>query len=188
MRLYLFLFVILLGCTSARQPVAQPSSTLVIHADTDFTTSERIVIHRATESLMWQVGLRVEVIYDLDFRKVERLSSLRYEPRLIRVTSQSELTIGIDRHFNGTVFGWTTQNSTPSVYIVVDRLYGEGLALHVYLHELLHAFGADHVDDPGAVMYWRTDLSHKAVILNESDRNALARANDAKAVSHLSTK
>ena len=177
MRLYLFLFVILLGCTSARQPVAQPSSTLVIHADTDFTTSERIVIHRATRSLMSQVGLRVEVIYDLDFRKVERLSSLDGAVLLTRVARDAPLTREMDARFHGITFGWTTLTRRRA-YLASDVLSGGGetLFLHVVQHEFLHLVGCEHVSDPESVLFWATDHKHMAVVLSEADRLEYLRA------------
>ena len=177
MRLLVILLVILLGCRGQTPVTLVPPRSLIIHADTEFTPTEREIIHRATDTLMSEVGMRVDVRYDLDFGKVEHLARFQNVTQLMRIARDAQLTRDMDSRYRGIVFGWSVYANPPRVYVAADVLNGgEVLYLHVVIHELLHAVGCDHVSDPNAVLYWQTDLKHQAVKLTEADRLELARA------------
>ena len=174
----IFLVFFCLNCASITVPtVSVPERSLTIHADTEFPLEERRIIHQATQELKAQVGLSVEIIYDLDFGKVERLARLKDVKQLIRIERSAQLTRDMDLRFRGITFGWTMVGSPVRAYIASDVLKGgETLYAHVVMHELLHIVGCDHVSDPNAVLYWQTDLRHQAVRLTEADRTELLRA------------
>lgn len=167
MRLLAFCLVFLVSCVGVTSPSHIPVRVMYIHADKDFTPAERDVIAQATRELMSQASILVHVTYDLDFRKGV------HSTRLVRVTSRSELVREYDRWFGGVVYGWTRTIPRTELYVAADRLNDAGFALHVFLHEFLHAFGADHVEDEKAVMYGLSDAKHRAVVLTEADRAAL---------------
>jgi len=169
MHLLLIFLVFLLGCTAQKPLRYVPRPELTIHADTAFTPEEREVIQSASMELVSQIGVRVDVIYDLDLRKPERTF------RLVRVLSVNPATAEMDKFFQAEVYGWTHPFIVPRAYIVVDRLESEGFARHVVLHELLHVLGCQHVDDPSAVLYGITNRQHMAVVLTEADRAELLR-------------
>lgn len=126
---------------------------------------------------MSQVSLRVDVIYDLDFGKVEQLNRFAGLILLMRADRGSELTQEMDLRFKGITYGWTMGVNWKRAYIVSDVLGGGGetLYLHVVMHEMLHIVGCEHVSDPNAVLFWSTDNHHKAIRLTEADRLELLR-------------
>lgn len=164
MRMFALLFVLLVDCSTPRAP----DRTLYVHADPDFTPTERQTIHEATRILATEGNVAVCIAYDLDTHN-------RYGVTMTRVTSQSDLVKQTDQWFQGIVFAWTRSIPRTEVFVATDRLITERLALHVYLHELLHALGVDHVADPKAVMYGSTDEDHMAVKLSPADLEGLLK-------------
>ena len=144
-----------------------------VHADTEFTPYERQLIDEAIRDLRVQSGINVSIHYDLDYSNLEVVNALAGEKKLTRVGSSSVAVVDMDKYFNH-VYAWTTFKR--NIWLVWDRMWGRRLMKHVVMHELVHALGVDHVDDPEAVMYWQTDAHHMAVELNESDRAAIRRA------------
>lgn len=168
MWLVAFLLVILYVCPSNAQ-------ALLLHADVDFTTVEREEIQQATRELMSQAHVQVDVIYDLDFGKIEQLARLAYLPRLVRIGSTAQLTHDLDARYHGFVYGWTTYDPVTQIYVIWDRLGDRQLAVHVFMHEFLHGLCARHVDDPNAVLYSWTDMNHRALRMSPADLSELAR-------------
>ena len=166
------LCVFLWGCAPYK-PSVVPQLEMCVHADTEFTLYERHIIDEAVRALRVQTGIEVEIIYDLDFEKLETLVMLVHEKKLTRVPESAPIVTDIDFKVRGRVFGWTILER--DMWLVWDRMSSERLMVHTVLHELLHGLGVDHVKDPQSVMYEVTDGRHMAISLNESDREAIRR-------------
>jgi hypothetical protein len=110
----------------------------------------------------------VELKYDLDGGP-EFIGTAR----LIRMHSSAQLARDIAAKWNGTVYGATMPGPPPRMYLMWDTLRGDGLFIHVAMHELLHGFGADHVFEPGSVLYWRTSPKYQSVVLTAADKAAV---------------
>lgn len=184
MRVWLIFLLLTVGCTTVKPlQLHFPDRDLVIHADTEFSDMERSEIHEATNTLLEQTGIRLEVNYDLDFRKIEQLSRVAGQPLLVRLTSKSDITREIDTHFRGVVYGWTITKPSVTVYVAADRLIVGKFATHVFLHEFLHVLGCDHTNDPDSVLYEITNWYHMTAVLDESDMRELFKHRPSQRVS-----
>lgn len=95
-------------------------------------------------------------------------------PRLVKVTSDAESVKDLDRRVGGITFGWV--GLSQKIHIVRDRVWTDRMFAHVFMHEVLHVLGAEHVKDERAVMYEQTDFTHTATVLTAADRAALSAA------------
>jgi hypothetical protein len=145
-----------------------------VHADTEFTLYERHVIAEAVRQLQTQAGITINVTYDLDYEKLERLVQFADKKTLTRVSETAPIVGDIDARVRGKVYGWTILDR--KIWLVWDRMYSEQHMLHVVCHELLHALGVEHVSDPRAIMYEITNEQHLSITLTEADREAIRRA------------
>lgn len=133
---------------------------LVFHADTTFTANERTMLAGVVAGIFTQTAglLRPELIYDLDFDDIVALKAHVADNLLLRATSDMPYIVTNDR-FTALTVGLTSVDvknvdwSQPvKVSLVVDRLPYDAVFERVAMHELLHAFRCDHIDDAFSIM------------------------------------
>lgn len=139
-------------------PIVPPF--IILHADVDFTQTERAEIADAIERLH-RVPVDVDVRYDLDFGSTwSVMPHLVNHNLLVRITSDNPMLA--DRgdptsETLGVVLGMDLADpdfGKPSrAYLVADLLSRPEWFEHVFEHEVLHVFGLRHVDDPDAIMF-----------------------------------
>lgn len=129
--------------------------TLQLHADTSFDARERTLLRRAALRLENETyGLvHLEIVFDLDFDDLGGLRRREAVPAILRVSSSSDVARLMDRTNRGETLGYTSVRPIR-VHLVANRLGdADQLFEHVAMHEFLHAFGAGHVRDPGALLH-----------------------------------
>ncbi len=158
---YLWLSIVLLcfSCGRPRYPLGQP---IELHADPEFTYEERALISTACDRLA-AVGVNYVVMYDTDpGNRMRRVTAVQME--------------ALDTIYAGKIYGATTLDKPFRIFIFWERLDTTKMFLHVVLHELAHGAGAEHVDDPRAVMFRLSRPgTFDAVWFNETDLRELTR-------------
>lgn len=135
------------GGSGQPQPVPV---TLIVHVDDSFTAQERQLLEAAVVSINIQTHGLVTV------RTISGIDSARFAVptghwRLLRILDTDSLTLRFDmRNAKGKpepIVGICVR-ADHNLYIVPDRIRLERQFLSVSMHEILHAVGAEHRDDP----------------------------------------
>lgn len=133
----------------AEEPAPSPIS-LTLHVDDAFSQEERNLIEAAVVSLNVQTHGLVTV------RTVSGMDTASFwippgEWRLLRIGGDDALTLRFDmRNAKGRpepIVGICVR-ADHSLYLVPDRIRTERMLISVAMHEILHAVGAEHRDDP----------------------------------------
>jgi hypothetical protein len=158
--------------------------SLSLHADTGFTPAERGWVAMAVKNINEQSAgvLGVTVTYDIDFYSNESFVSHRGDDMLVRAPVDAPYVKYEDIHGGGVTSGVTSvdltrfSSSVPKhVFLVADRLEAPDAFVHVAMHEILHACGLSHVDDPDAIMSEQYAGTPASVCLGWRDVEELCR-------------
>lgn len=170
------LCVFLWGCSvPQRPPSTVPEMRLEIHGDVDFTLYERHLIARAVDELRKQIGMSVQVTYDLDFSDMVSLQRNRDNAVLVRVDQDSSSVRQLDEHFGSPVYAVTLPGR--QVVVVWERMDRAEMYVSVIMHEFLHTQGVKHVKDNQALMYGGTNGGTLTpMTVTETDRAEIRRA------------
>ncbi len=164
-------------------------ATLTLHADVDFTESERDTIFYASQVWRAQTGgvARIEVIYDLDFNDLANVASHKRDSTLVRRLGWMLTVLASDAESecDKCVLGWTTaggihnpQGEPVDMTFVMDRV-GDfpNEFKEVALHEFGHALGLPHVYSPQSIMFPNVSPS-RTPCLKLADLRAFCDVND----------
>jgi hypothetical protein len=149
----------------------EPSIAVVVCVDWGFTAEQRRALEDAAARLTAQSRgwLTVDVIGELrgDFH----VPSGAW--RILATPSDTEFVAALDQRFRHPVLGWAN-DTTMDIHIVSDRLNRPSAFLHVAMHELAHAAGAQHLADHNALM-WRFTVPESPTTLQIADERELYR-------------
>lgn len=141
-------------------------------ADVDFTARERSVIRASAEYLERELGVRYVVSFDLEVTADAMLRNQIWRPPVDAIV----VTV-LDSKYSGRVYGATDQATPFRMWLLPQRTPRTGTFAHVVEHELLHAVGCQHVDDPSSVLYrFTTPGLHEVLELSDEDRREVDRA------------
>jgi hypothetical protein len=160
--------------------------TMHLHADVGFKPDERKWIAIAADNVLQQSAgtLDVHVTYDLDFDSTLSVVSHSGDDLLVRAPQDAPYVVYEDSTTSrllGVVAGVDLANYSmvgqKRIYLVADRLWTPEVFEHVAMHEMLHAFGLVHVDDPDAVMFYQVRGPRPSLCLSKADAEELCRVN-----------
>ena len=178
------------GTSHVRRPVSvgmhNPTlRTMVLHADVTFKPEERKWIGIAANNIAEQSAGTLEVLvdYDLRFNNISILEN-GSQDFLVRAPADAPYVTYEDSNTSrllGVVAGVDLDNYSTvgpkRIYLVADRLWTTTVFIHVAMHEMLHALGLRHVDDPDAVMFFQVQNSFPSTCLSKADAEELCRVN-----------
>lgn len=135
-----------------------PRVRMDIHADTSFTSRERILINEASTRMFSQTNgfVGVDVVFDLDFNSNESLRDHVAQNIMVRVDQTAE---GLEKSTLGycyTNYKDLDFNNPIKIALVYDRLPTDEAWIHVAMHEMLHAIRAQHISEPQSILYKTT--------------------------------
>lgn len=149
-----------------------PRVVVAASADVGFTPRERAIIEAAADYLEREAGVRYVVTFDLEVTAAAMLRNQIWRPPV-----DAPVVTFLDAEYSGKVYGATQQVSPFRMWLLPQRTAKTWTFAHVVEHELLHAVGCDHVDDPRSVLYrFTTPDLYEALELSATDLRELDRA------------
>ncbi len=136
-------------------------------ADSAFTPDEVAMLYAAADRLQEQTEGRISILLYFDEGDAGR-------SRIHRRTVADPEAVSARAFFGGSVYAWTSQ--LEGVNLIAGLLTTRELWLHVTMHELLHAIGVRHVDDPQAIMGRNVTEYGTSTNLHQADMFAIASA------------
>lgn len=150
---------------------SEPSIAVAVCLDWGFSAEQKLAIEDAASRLTAQSRgwLTVDVLGDIspDFHVPTGAW------RVLATPSDTEFVAALDRRLRVPVLGWAN-DTTMDIHLVADRLDRPSAFLHVAMHELAHAAGAQHLPDPGALM-WRFTAPESPTTLQVADEVEIYR-------------
>lgn len=74
---------------------------------------------------------------------------------LILIPKESKVVLDMEKYVNTSVLAFIHYDQHPSIYIVMERLYGHESKMGVFNHEIGHLLGMkDNQIDPDSLMYY----------------------------------
>jgi hypothetical protein len=175
-------------CAPARPEPRTPTRfsaarSIDFHADVGFSPLERALLDGAAQGIDFGSSglLQPTITYDLDPDSVASLQQHSIDSIIVRAPAGADY-MG-ERHLGKVglidLDDRDTWGGPVHVFLVADKLRGPFAFQHAAMHEMLHAFGLRHVDDPLALMHWSMDPREGRLLgtcLTRSDAQELCRA------------
>ncbi len=128
--------------------------TVPVYADVRFSGEDKLVIEQTVEE--WNYVLngyeKLEVVdwkFDMEIGKLVE-AGRNGGLLILKIDSSSDLVP--DDEIGYKTVAWTNKIGGRKIFMIRDRIYGEGRFHDALLHEEGHAMGADHIDGKSSLM------------------------------------